>query len=40
MSKSDFEERSRIDIMDDENIISDRVMKVLTDYTSEVSYDR
>ena len=40
MSKSDFEERSRIDIMDDENIISDRVMKALTDFTSEVSYDR
>lgn len=40
MSKSDHEERSRIDIMDDENIISDRVMKALTDFTSGVSYDR
>ena len=40
MSKSDHEERSRIDIMDDENIISDRVMKALTDFKSEVTYDR
>lgn len=40
MSKSDFEERSRIDIMDDENIIQERVMKALTDFNSQVSYDR
>ena len=40
MSKSDFEERSRIDIMDDERIITDRVMKALTDCTTQISYDR
>lgn len=40
MSKSDFEERARIDIMDDENIIRERVMKALTDFNSKVSYDR
>lgn len=40
MSKSDFEERARIDIMDDENVIQERVMKALTDFNSQVSYDR
>lgn len=40
MSKSDHEERSRIDIMDDENIIRERVMKSLTDFTAKVTYDR
>ena len=40
MSKSDFEERSRIDIMDDERIITDRIMKALTDCTTQISYDR
>lgn len=40
MSKSDFEERSRIDIMDDEKIIRERIMKALTDFTAHVSYDR
>jgi tryptophanyl-tRNA synthetase len=40
MSKSDFEERARIDIMDDENIIQERVMKALTDFNAKVSYDR
>jgi len=40
MSKSDYEERSRIDIMDDENLIHERVMKALTDFKAQVSYDR
>ena len=40
MSKSDQEERSRIDIMDDEKIIEERVMKALTDFNPQVSYDR
>ena len=40
MSKYDFEERSRIDIMDDENTIRDHVMKALTDFNSQVTYDR
>ena len=40
MSKSDHEERSRIDIMDDENLIRERVMKALTDFHAHVSYDR
>jgi len=40
MSKSDFEERARIDIMDDENIIQERVMKALTDFNAKISYDR
>ncbi len=40
MSKSDFEERSRIDIMDDEKNIQERVMKALTDFNAQVSYDR
>lgn len=40
MSKSDFEERGRIDIMDDESIIRERVMKALTDFNAQVSYDR
>jgi tryptophanyl-tRNA synthetase len=40
MSKSDQEERTRIDIMDNEKIICDRVMKALTDFTADVSYDR
>ncbi|CAF3292555.1 unnamed protein product [Rotaria socialis] len=40
MSKSDIEERSRIDIMDDEKIIQERVMKALTDFNAHVSYDR
>ena len=40
MSKSDYEERGRIDIMDDEEIIRDRVMKALTDFNAQVSYDR
>ncbi|UJR15967.1 hypothetical protein I4U23_002886 [Adineta vaga] len=40
MSKSDFEERARIDIMDDENIIRERVMKALTDFDSQITYDR
>ena len=40
MSKSDFEERARIDIMDDENIIQERVMKALTDFTAQITYDR
>jgi tryptophanyl-tRNA synthetase len=40
MSKSDFEERSRIDIMDDEKTIQERVMKGLTDFNAHVSYDR
>ncbi|CAF4600644.1 unnamed protein product [Rotaria sp. Silwood1] len=40
MSKSDYEERSRIDIMDDEKTIQDHVMKALTDFNAQVSYDR
>jgi tryptophanyl-tRNA synthetase len=40
MSKSDFEERARIDIMDDEKIIQERIMKALTDFNAQVSYDR
>ena len=40
MSKSDFEERARIDIMDDEDVIRERVMKALTDFNSQISYDR
>ena len=40
MSKSDFEERARIDIMDDEDAIRERVMKALTDFNSQISYDR
>jgi tryptophanyl-tRNA synthetase len=40
MSKSDYEERSRIDIMDDEAIIQERVMKALTDFNANVSYNR
>lgn len=40
MSKSDFEERSRIDIMDDENTIRERISKALTDFNSQVTYDR
>ncbi|CAF5112024.1 unnamed protein product, partial [Rotaria magnacalcarata] len=34
MSKSDVEERSRIDIMDDEKIIQERIMKALTDFNA------
>ena len=40
MSKSDFDERSRIDIMDDENTIRERISKALTDFNSQVTYDR
>ncbi|CAF0826555.1 unnamed protein product [Adineta steineri] len=40
MSKSDWEERSRIDIMDDEKIIREHVMKALTDFNAKISYDR
>ena len=40
MSKSDLEERGRIDIMDEDAIIRERIMKALTDFTAHVSYDR
>ncbi|CAF3581301.1 unnamed protein product [Rotaria sordida] len=40
MSKSDYEERSRIDIMDDEKMIQERIMKALTDFNAQVSYNR
>lgn len=40
MSKSDYEERARIDIMDEESVIRERVMKALTDFNSHISYNR
>ncbi|CAF1005794.1 unnamed protein product [Didymodactylos carnosus] len=39
MSKSDADPRGRIDIMDTEDLIRDRVMKAVTDFESRITYD-
>lgn len=39
MSKSHQDARSRLDILDDPNILLEKVKKAVTDFTSEVTYE-